>query len=235
MRTAERILEGLTLIALGFVFLGSTLGFLPWSTGTTFLALISLWPVLLVTIGLDIIGRGLNAPWLRLLSSAIALLAVLYGGLVLPATQSDQGLFAFPGTGLGASHQFSESAPRGVVQEGTVAIKGGAGEINVSAGERHVLVSMEGESPFDNPYLNVDRSATSADVVASFGSGSAVWPLSGRSRMDMRLSPAVTWDVQFETGAARSRPTCATFRRRLSFSKRESRRRTSRWVTCPSA
>ncbi len=202
MRKAERFVTGLTVVALGFIFLGSTLGMLPWSVGTTLLALISLWPVLLVTVGLEIIARGLNSPWLGLLSSAIALVAVLYGGLVLPATQTQPSFFGIVGTGLGASRPFSYSATTRSVEEAALTVKGGAGRIDIGPGQRGVLVKMTGESPLDNPSLKVDRSRDSAEVVASLGSGSSVWPLSGRSRMDLRLSPAVLWDLYFETGAA---------------------------------
>lgn len=202
MRTAERILGGLTLMALGFVFLVSTLGFVPWSTWTTAVSLLSLWPVLLVTAGLDIIGRGLNAPWMRVLSSVIALVTVLYGGLVLPAEQSRPSPFILSGLGVGSSQAFAFSEPKGGTEEASCMVQGGAGEIIVTAGERRVLAKMTGESPFDNPALEVERSGRSADVVASLGSGSASWPLSGKSVMRVALSPAVMWDTTIETGAS---------------------------------
>lgn len=202
MRTAERIIDGITVVALGFIFLGSTLGYLPWSIGTTLLALLSLWPVLLVTIGLDIIGRGLNSPWLRIVSSGIALVAVLYGGLVLPATQTQTKFLGFLGAGVGSSHPFSHSAERGSVDNATIVVKGGAGEINVAAGRPDVLAKMTGESPFDNPVFTVNTTGSTASVLASLGSGSIVWPFSGRSLLNLELSPAVVWDVQLETGAS---------------------------------
>ena len=200
MRTLERVLSGLTLVALGFIFLGTTLGFLPWSTGDVILSLISLWPVLLVTAGLDIIGRGLNAPWLRVLGSALALGAVLYGGLVLPAAQSRPTFFGI--VGRGSSHPYSYSASTGSVEEATISVKGGAGEIDVSDGQSGELVRMSGESPFDNPFMDVERNGSTANVTASMGSGPTAWPLWSRSSMNLWLSPAVTWDVQLETGAA---------------------------------
>jgi hypothetical protein len=202
MRTAERIIDGLTVIALGFIFLGSTLGYFPWSVGTTVLALLSLWPVLLVTIGLDIVGHGLNSPWLRVVSSAIALIAVLYGGLVLPATQSQTRFLGFLGSALGSSRSFSHSTDTGNITDATIVIKGGTGEIDIGAGERGTLVAVSGESPFDNPAFSVSRSATRADVLASLGTGTAIWPFSGRSQMDLKLCPVVTWDIQLETGAS---------------------------------
>jgi len=202
VRTLNRFLEGLTLVAIGLILLGNTLGYLPWTLSTTFLSLISLWPVLLVTAGLDIIGRGLNAPWLRLLSSAIVFVAVLYGGLVLPASDARPHFFGIVGIDTGNSTPFSFSERVGWVDDATVVLKAGAGEITLGAGSRGTLVRMSGESPFDNPVLSVDRAGSTADVLASLGSGASVWPLTGTSRMNVTLSPAVTWDVQLQTGAS---------------------------------
>ncbi len=103
---------------------------------------------------------------------------------------------------MGSSRPFSYSASKGSVEDATIAVKGGAGELNIGAGQRGVLVKMSGETPFDNPSLDVQRSGSTAEIEASLGSGPSVWPLTGRSRMDLKLSPEVTWDVQFETGAA---------------------------------
>jgi len=202
MRSLSRFIEGLTLVAIGLILLGSTMGYLPWSTTTTFLSLISLWPVLLVTAGLDIIGRGLSAPWLRLLSSSIVLVAVLYGGLVLPATETRPAFFGIINLNTSNSRPYSFSEPVGSVSDATIVLKGGAGEINVGAGSQGTLVRMSGESPFEDPLLSVDRAGSTADVLASLGSGRLVWPLTGSARMNVALSPAVTWDVQLQTGAS---------------------------------
>lgn len=203
MRTFRRILEGLALVALGLIFLGSTLGFLPWSVSTTVVSLLSLWPVLLITIGLDIIGRGLDAPVLRVISSGIFLVALLYGGLVLPAVEDAPRLFGSFDLGVGGTtSEFDFSKPRLGATEGSIAVKGGAGDITLVAGSGGTLVSATGQSPFKNPFLGVERSGNHAQVVASMGTGSSVWPVSGKSWMKVGISPSVTWDVQVETGAA---------------------------------
>ena len=205
MKTLNRMVEGLTVVALGLIFLGSTLGYLPWSVGATFFALLSLWPVLLVSVGLDIIGRSLDAQWLRLISSLVVLVGVLVGGLVLPASDVNTHWFPFYGssTDSAAAKPFSFEEPRGKISRGAITINGGAGNIVVSDGPRDVLVSMTGTSPFDNPSLSVERtSSSSADVVASMGEGPTFWPFGGTSEMKVGLSPSVRWDVTLETGAA---------------------------------
>ena len=206
MKSLNRIIEGLTVVALGLILLGASLGYLPWSVGTTIFALLSLWPVLLISLGLDIIGRSLDAQWLRLLSSLVVLAAVLFGGLVLPASDVSPNWFPFYGseqTATQESQEFSFEKARDSVTRAAITITGGAGTINVSDGARDVLVSMSGTSPFENPSLSVQKtSGSSADVVASMGEGPTFWPFTGSSEMNVKLSPATRWDVTLETGAA---------------------------------
>lgn len=205
MKVANRIIEGFTVVTLGLIFLGSTLGYLSWSVGATFFALLSLWPLLLVSVGLDIIGRSLNADWLRLLSSLVVLAGVLIGGLVLPAQDVNVRWFPFNDafTKSTASKPFSFEQPRGSITRGSIKITGGAGTIDVGDGSQSVLVSMAGTSPFDNPSLSVQRtSGNTADVIATMGEGPSVWPFGGTSQMTVQVSPAVRWDVTLETGAA---------------------------------
>jgi len=205
MKAANRVIEGLTVVALGLIFLGSTLGYLSWSVVATFFALLSLWPVLLVSVGLDIIGRSLNADWLRLLSSAVVLVGVLVGGLVLPASDVNLRWFPFYDSlnKSASSTPFSFEQPRWKITSGAITINGGAGNIEVADGPEDVLVSMNGTSPFDNPTLSVEKTSGSAvDVLASMGEGPTFWPLGGTSEMRVQLSPAVRWGVTLETGAA---------------------------------
>lgn len=212
MKTANRIIEGFTLVSLGLIFLGSTLGYLPWSVGATFFALLSLWPVLLVSAGLDIIGRGLDTQWLRLLSSLVVLAAVLFGGLVLPASDVQSRWFPFywpwsasesSNPNESSSKPFEFSEPRGGVTRAVATVNGGAGDIEVRAGDRNTLVAIAGRSPFNNPFLTVSKtSRTAADVEASMGEGPTFFPFMGTSEMDVSISPAVRWDLTLETGAA---------------------------------
>jgi hypothetical protein len=52
----NKAVEGLTLVAVGLIFLGNTTGALPWSV---WISIFSLWPLLLVAAGVDLIGKGL--------------------------------------------------------------------------------------------------------------------------------------------------------------------------------
>ena len=60
--TARRVFEGFGTVLVGGVLLGNTTGYVAWSAWLTFL---SLWPVLLIALGISVIGRGVGAEWLR--------------------------------------------------------------------------------------------------------------------------------------------------------------------------
>jgi hypothetical protein len=68
--TVKRVFEGLTLVLIGVILLLNTTGSLPWSV---WLHVLSLWPLLLVAAGLDIIAKGIDAEWLRVISSLLVI------------------------------------------------------------------------------------------------------------------------------------------------------------------
>ena len=78
----KRVFDGLSLIAIGFVLLACTTGYLHWSV---WISIFSLWPLLLVSAGIDIIGKATDRDWLRALSSVVFIGGLLYGAFVMPA------------------------------------------------------------------------------------------------------------------------------------------------------
>lgn len=70
---AKKIINGLTLILIGIIFLANTLGILDWSVWSN---IFKLWPLLLVSLGLSLILRGKS---LSFLGPLIILLAIILG------------------------------------------------------------------------------------------------------------------------------------------------------------
>lgn len=70
---AKKIINGLTLILIGIIFLANTLGILDWSVWSN---IFKLWPLLLVSLGLSLILRGKG---LSFLGPLIILLAIILG------------------------------------------------------------------------------------------------------------------------------------------------------------
>ena len=78
----RRFMSGVTFVVIGALLLANTLGTLPWSIWWNVL---SLWPLLLVSVGLDVIGNSLGAQWVRALGSLVIIGGLLFAALVMPA------------------------------------------------------------------------------------------------------------------------------------------------------
>src|SRR5205807_4975623 len=118
VRPRRGVFWPLLLIALGLIFLLQNFGFI---TGVSWLALASLWPLLLVLIGLDIaFARRWPLPTL------VVEVAVIAAGLALVAYSPNlaPGIFVFgDGDGSGES---DVTVPRGDATQLTLTLNGGA-------------------------------------------------------------------------------------------------------------
>jgi len=195
----KRAAEGLTVVGVGLVLLANTLGTLPWSVWWNIL---SLWPLLLVAIGMDIIGKGTNMDLLRVLSSLIVLGGIAYGAVVMPA---GSGTPWAPFRVLGAvskSEPFSFSEKHDAsVKDGVAVINGGVGQLTVKAGD--ALASSKGSSPW-NPRFDVSTNRGVADVRIALGSG-GTWGFpggNGRAELDVTLDRRVSWALTIDSGVS---------------------------------
>ncbi len=195
MLTPKRVLEGLTLVAVGVILLLNTTGQLPWSV---WLSVLSLWPVLLVAAGMDILARGLEANWLRVASGLLVIGGLLYGAFVLPVTSPTGGWF-FAGRGAEFEDSVS-SVPR--VTEGRVAVKGGAGSYTMSAGPQDDFVRITGRSSFGAPILStdIDRRSVHVDIIGPESDRVWVPGIHGPTHADIELSRDLRWSVELDTG-----------------------------------
>ncbi len=69
-----KIRSGVILISLGIVFLLNNLGYVPWSV---WFRILSLWPVILIAIGIEIIFRKTHLSFLTILSPLLFMAAIL--------------------------------------------------------------------------------------------------------------------------------------------------------------
>lgn len=193
----KRALEGLTLVAFGALLLAITLGYLPWSVLWN---LLSLWPLLLVAAGIDVIGRALDNVWLRALSSLVVIGGLAFAALVMP-TDGPRGIPLVTGFGNAEAEpfEFSEDADASV-ETGHARIGGGVGELNVR-GTQDDLVAAEGRSPFGEPRFDVRTDGSEAEVRVDLGEGRSV-DFGGRAEMDVALSEDVEWDIDLDAGVS---------------------------------
>ncbi|KAF0207895.1 MAG: DUF5668 domain-containing protein [Actinomycetota bacterium] len=196
----KRAAEGLTLVAVGLILLGNTLGMIPWGVWWNIL---SLWPILLVAAGVDIIGRGTDNSWLRVLSSLVVIAGLVYGALVMPASTERSIEWPFvmtlPSSATTPTKSFDFSEPHtSAVTKGRAQVKGGVGQLNINGGT--ALATSSGRSPF-TPVFEVGVSGNEANVDLSMGDGSWVSPRDV-GRLDVTLDRDVVWDVEIDAGVS---------------------------------
>ena len=194
----ERIMDGLGTVIIGVIFLGNTLGIVSWTMWWTF---ITLWPVLIVALGVSILGKGLQQSWLRMLSPLLVWATLAYA--VAVSFTGAAGLQPVPMLTKTAvvGEPFAYSEPVGDTSAATLVLKGGAGDITVRGGD--ALIDASGTTPFGTPDLSVTRSGQNANVDLTLGSsnGTVVVPGVGGAKADVALSRTTVWDATMETGA----------------------------------
>lgn len=189
---AKEAADGLVTIGFGLVLQAQMLGVIGWNV---WLNLLRLWPLLLVVIGVDLIGKGIRATWLRVLSSLLVLAGLAYGVLVLTPTT---GWPPMLWTGGEVESFDFEAEHEAGIRSGEATIEAGVGTLDVLAGDE--LVTARGRSPFA-PEFDVRTTDSSAEV--RVGTGSGVWiPSGGDAGLEVALDRDVEWDLTIETGVS---------------------------------
>jgi hypothetical protein len=194
---AKRVFEGLFWIAVGSILLCNTLGVLRWSV---WISILSLWPLLLVAAGIDLIGKGTDQVWLRVVSSALVLAGLLYGAFVMVPGTVGFGLRA-PALG-GPGQAFSQSAPHDpMVQTGEASVRVGATNLTVGAGTD--LAAIEGLAVHGQaPRLTTSASGGSVVVGVEEPSGRTIILGATDERLTVRLDRQVAWrQLRLDVGA----------------------------------
>jgi hypothetical protein len=191
----KRVFEGITLVLIGIILLLNTTGSLPWSV---WLHVLSLWPLLLVAAGLDIVARGIDAQWLRVVSSLLVIGGLLVGAFVLPVGDAMPGFGRYWGQ-AGAEFDMAESANQRV-STGRAVVQGGVGSYRIGSGAD--LARTWGRSPYGQPEFAVAVSGDRADVTVTGPESGRVWipGVRGASRINVALSGDVRWDLEIDTG-----------------------------------
>ena len=194
----RRVFSGLNVIAVGLILLANTLGYLPWGVWWNIL---SLWPLLLVAAGLDILGEAFDVRWMRAVSGAVVLGGLAFGALVMPAT----GASTVPGLwtiGAGQSVPYEQSMRRqGTSTEASLKLSEGASDIVIGPAAEGVLVSVKGRSSRPVPQLAVASAGRVA--AATISRPTDAGPVLGGSTMDVGLSRELPWRrLVLETGAS---------------------------------
>ena len=150
--SVDRMFDGFVTVAVGLVILAITTGVVGFSVVWQILAL---WPVLLIAIGLDLLGKALHTSWVRALGSVAVIAALAYS--VAVTAGGVQG-FSFTGTTAVSTTRTVEE-PVGSVTDAQLNLKAGAAAITLEGGKD--LVRAEASGPWGTPQLDVSRSGSS--------------------------------------------------------------------------
>lgn len=193
--SAARLFDGLVTVAWGMLFLAITSGVVEWSV---FAILLSLWPVLLIAIGFEILGKAVHSTWIRALGS-LAIIAALVYAVALGATGQSWSVFPIARSATGETATISE--PVGTIDEAELKLDAGAATVTLESGDR--LVEAEGQSPWGTPQFSVEQSGDTARVrlESSDSEGAVWWPGRNGSYIDAKFSPDVIWDMNISVGA----------------------------------
>ncbi len=194
----DRVLDGIGTVIFGLILLGNTTGYISWSV---WWVLVTLWPALVIALGLTILAKGLGQSWLRILATLVIWVTLAYAVAV-----SWTGSTMAPPTGwltTAGGQEFSYSEPGVGVEKADLQLSGGVGEIRIGSGRR--LVTVEGSSPFGPPSFSANRRGESAQVkigLPESASRVVIIPGASGARIDARLSDSALWDVSLQTGAS---------------------------------
>lgn len=191
--SVERVFDGLTTVAWGVFFLTLTTGIVSWSV---WFVLLSLWPVILIAIGLDLLAKALHTGWFKLLGSAVVIAALVYASLV---SLGDAPRLSTMRVSDAETYSMQERVDD--VEEADLIFDSGLSDVRVKASDS--LVEAKGRSSWGEPTVEVERTGDQASVKVRSGEGNHVaWIGEFASELDLGLSRTVLWDAVVSTGVS---------------------------------
>jgi hypothetical protein len=197
----KRAVEGLVLIAIGAILLANTVGGLPWAV---WISIISLWPIALISAGVDLIGSSTNQTWLRVVASLVTVAALLYGAFVMTP-----GSWGFPITVInsGQMSTIGVSEPHSsVVTRGTAKVQIGATKLEIAGGSD--LAALTGDYRGGlTPALTVTKDGSAANINVGYEHANTILFFDGDPRQGLKLTldRRVAWDrLELDAGATKS-------------------------------
>lgn len=193
--SVNRFFDGLVTIAFGLVLLGCTLSYLPWSI---WWQILWLWPVLLISAGIGLIGRAIGQRWLGAIGSALVICALAWAAAATYAQTPIPVTVPFVNTG--APHTLTYSAPLEGATSANLSLKVGAATVTLGPGSE--LVAVSASSPWAQPTASLETSGSSPTVKVSMDQRAPVaLPSGSDSYVKLALSREVAWSADVDSGA----------------------------------
>ncbi len=191
--SVHRLFDGFSTVAIGLVLLAVSTGYVGFGV---FWEIVRLWPVLVIALGLELLGKANRSSWIRAIGSVVVIAALAYA-VAVSATGSPS--LIVPERGSAAEASINE--PVGRVREAELGLDAGAANVTLTGGG--ALVEATGSSQWGEPEFEVSRSGETAEVSLSLGlsEGTTVLvPGSPGAWLDARVSRSVLWDMKIDAG-----------------------------------
>lgn len=191
MMRLKRVLEGLASVAIGVMLIANSVGALSWRV---WWILLSLWPLLLVAIGLDLLGKGMRLNIIRVVSSLLVLAGLAYAVSLAPTSAS-----AWKGAwSRGAEFSSTATEARGA-QDAKLELSLPATRLSVRSGDE--VFSASGRIPFGEPELSEKRRGDDLELEFRSEGGVPFVMTGGDSRVDVELGRDQIWELDIDLGA----------------------------------
>lgn len=191
--SVHRFFDGLVTVAIGAILLGNTTGWISW--GVWWRAL-QLWPVLLISAGLGILGKAIGQNWIRVAGTLVVLAALAFA---VSSSFAGIPVSVLPPVS-GESTTFSEEV---ATPEARLTLKSGVGEIEID-GSSDRTIEIDATSPFGEPRFTSEREGSQSRFDFSLADGETlhVTPSTPTSRVEASLSERPTWEIAVDSGVA---------------------------------
>jgi len=180
----------LLLIALGIVFLLANFGFI---AGVSWLAILSLWPLLLILIGLDV-AFGRRWP----LAALAAEVLVIAAGLALVASSPGAGVGIFTFGNGGGGGATDVNLVRTSATSAALTINGGAGRYHVSGGATDLVTAHSQNADLR---LRASERGGRADVRIDQTGPQGIFRGGGSTDIEVRIASDVPTSFNMNAGA----------------------------------
>jgi hypothetical protein len=196
--SVHRLFDGFVTVAIGGVLLAATMGVVGWSV---WLDILSLWPVLLIAIGFDLLGKAMHTSWLRAFGSLAIIGALAYAVATTGSGSWRAEFMPLPESREAVDVAVSERV--GMVRSAKLTLDSGVASVSIDRATD--LIDIRGRSPFGQPTLDVERAGSEAEIRADLGGPEGPrepWTMRRGARFDVGLSSAVLWDIRMNTGVS---------------------------------
>jgi hypothetical protein len=189
-RSAKRVMEGVQLVVVGLILLGNTTGYVPWSV---WLQILMLWPLLLVAIGLDILGRAVGSTALRVAANLVIIAGLVYGAMLGGPRAAELPRLGRPAGGEPISYQLT---PRQGVDRASVELHASLTRLTVRPTDGGMWLTATGTTPVGAAQVGEGERDGVVDVDIKNTPDQVRWSVPGPpdARLDVTMDRRVRWE-----------------------------------------